>query len=38
MQVTPFDLQKAREAVEKAQRTLKDAEKRFDRECTVPPR
>ena len=34
MPVTPFDMQKAREALEKAKRALKDAEKRFDRECT----
>jgi hypothetical protein len=34
MPVTPFDMQKAREALEKAKRALKDAERRFDRECT----
>ena len=34
MPVTPFDMVKARDALEKAKRALKDAEKRFDRECT----
>ena len=34
MPVTPFDMQKARDALEKAKRALKDAEKRFDRECS----
>jgi len=34
MPVTPFDMAKAREALEKAKCALKYAEKRFDRECT----
>jgi hypothetical protein len=34
MPVTPFDMQKAREALERAKRALKDAEKKFDRDST----
>ena len=34
MVVTRFDMRKAREALEAAKRALKEAEKRFDRECT----
>jgi hypothetical protein len=34
MPATPFDMRKARDALEKAKRALKDAEQRFDRECT----
>jgi len=32
--VSEFDLQRAREAVRKAKRALKEAERRFDTECT----
>ena len=34
MPVTPFDMKKAREALERAKRALKDAEKKFDRDGT----